>query len=188
MKILRIALKAALAAAALLYPFWMWQCLERFGLAPAAGLLALMAAARAAADRTRRTVVPAALAAALAAASLLWEAEAPLALYPVLMNAFFLWLFASSLSETPVVEQLARLRERTLLPEAVRWCRGVTKAWCAFFVGNGLIALATVLAGDRELWVAWNGFGSYLAMGALFAGEWLLRRRMQRRLGQARKR
>lgn len=181
MTIARTALKAALAAAALLYPFWMWWTLEHWGLAPAAGLLALLAALRAASDRTRRTIIPAALAAALALIALFWQAEAPLALYPVLMNAFFLWLFASSLSDTPAVEALARLKEKNLPPEAVRWCRGVTKVWCAFFIVNGSMALATVLIGDRDLWLAWNGFGSYIAMGALFAGEWLLRQRMQRR-------
>lgn len=75
----------------------------------------------------------------------------------------------------------ARLRTPDLPPEGVRWCRGVTQVWCGFFVLNGCVALATVLYGDRGLWMIWNGCVSYVLIGILFAGEFLLRRIRMRR-------
>ena len=51
----------------------------------------------------------------------------------------------------------------------------------AFFIGNGGIALVTALYGDMSLWTAWNGMISYLLMGMLMAGEWLVRQRVSKR-------
>ncbi|MGV2398888.1 MAG UNVERIFIED_CONTAM: hypothetical protein MIL04_25265, partial [Klebsiella aerogenes] len=59
--------------------------------------------------------------------------------------------------------------------------RRVTQIWCAFFIGNGGIALVTALYGDMSLWTAWNGMISYLLMGMLMAGEWLVRQRVIKR-------
>jgi len=59
----------------------------------------------------------------------------------------------------------------------VRYTRQVTRIWCAFFAVNALIAAWTALWATREVWALYNGFFAYLAMGALFAGEWILRRR-----------
>lgn len=91
------------------------------------------------------------------------------------MNALGLVLFAGSLRTRPIIERFARMKHPNLPPEGVRWCRKVTVVWCVFFVLNGSAALATVLSGDRDLWTLYNGFVSYLLMGLLFAGEWLLR-------------
>ena len=61
---------------------------------------------------------------------------------------------------------------------ASRYTRRVTLAWCAFFVVNGAIAAWTAVYSSREAWVLYNGVIAYLAMGTLFAGERLLRRRL----------
>ena len=50
-----------------------------------------------------------------------------------------------------------------------------------FFIVNGSIALLTALYGDMALWTAWNGMIAYLLIGALMAGEWLVRRRVMKR-------
>ncbi len=49
------------------------------------------------------------------------------------------------------------------------------------FIVNGSIALFTALYGDMALWTAWNGMIAYLLIGALMAGEWLVRRRVIKR-------
>jgi uncharacterized membrane protein len=53
-----------------------------------------------------------------------------------------------------------------------------------FFIVNGSIALFTALHGDMSIWTAWNGMLSYLLMGMLMAGEWLVRRRVMKRDNQ----
>lgn len=178
---MRAFARGALALAAALYPLWAWWGLSRWGLSSVALLLALLAALRFALLPSRRTVAAALLAAALALLSLFCGTSAPLLWYPVAVNAGLLFIFASSLSSTPVVERIARLRDRNLPEAAVRWCRRTTAAWCVFFTANGVIALATVLSGDMELWALWNGCLSYAAVGLMLAGEWILRRRAMKR-------
>lgn len=126
----------------------------------------------------RRAVLPAA--ALLALAALLWRGNDPIWVlcYPVFMNALMLGLFAASLWNPPsAVERLARLRHPDLPPESVAYTRQVTRIWCGFFTANGGIAAWTAFAASREAWVLYNGLIAYLLMGALFAGEWLYRRR-----------
>lgn len=78
----------------------------------------------------------------------------------------------------PMVERLARIREPQLSPAGVRYTRKVTKVWCGFFICNGAVALFTVLYVDLRLWTLWNGMLSYILMGTLMAGEWLVRQRV----------
>ena len=54
----------------------------------------------------------------------------------------------------------------------------MTLVWCGFFVGNGTMALFTVLHGDMHLWTLWNGMVAYILMGMLMAAEWLVRQRV----------
>ena len=101
--------------------------------------------------------------------------------YPVVVNSLMLALFGGSMfSAMPLVERLARLREPDLPPRGVVWTRRVTQLWCVFFIFNGSIALATCLSNNLLWWTWWNGLVSYLLMGLLMAGEWLLRQRLRR--------
>ena len=118
----------------------------------------------------------------LCIASYLLKTHQLLLFYPVVVNAVMLAVFGGSLwSPMPIVERLARLREPALPDTGVRYTRRVTQIWCAFFIINGGIALFTALHGDMPLWTAWNGMLSYLLMGTLMAGEWLVRRRVIKR-------
>ena len=104
-----------------------------------------------------------------------------LCLASVVLRALLLLLFAGSLfSPMPLVERLARLREPQLPPRGVRYTRRVTQLWCGFFIFNGSVALTTCLLSNIRLWTLWNGCISYVLMGALMGGEWLLRQRMRR--------
>lgn len=106
--------------------------------------------------------------------------------YPLIVNlGFLLFFFLSLFQEQTVCERIARKLwayqhpQQSFPPEAIRYTRRVTQVWCGFFVLNGLIALLTIgLAhgGDWRAWGWWNGLGSYIAMGVLFALEFLYRK------------
>jgi len=105
----------------------------------------------------------------------------PLKLYPVLINCALLVAFGYSLVSPPsIVERLARVTDPILPPEAVIYCRRVTQVWCAFFVFNGSVALGTALWASEAVWSLYTSVISYLLMGALFGGEYLVRRRFKR--------
>lgn len=179
---MRTALRLLAGALLALYPFWVWHTLPRWGLLPAAALLAAASFVRALARRSREDFGLFAIALALSGLSLFLDAEEPVRFYPAAVNAFLLWIFASSLAKgrMPMIERFARLADPALPEAGVRWCRRVTAVWCGFFVVNGSIALATVFL-SRDLWLLWNGCLSYAAIGTLLLGEWLLRRIVQKR-------
>lgn len=182
----RSAVRILCSTAVLLYPFWAWWGLSHCGIAQVVTLLAAVATLRAFVAPAPGTRLVALAACGLTAAALLFEDATPALLYPVIVNTAMLGLFATSLfSNQTIVERLARLRTPDLPPEGVRWCRGVTLLWCGFFIVNGLIALGTVIHGDLNLWALWNGFLSYIAMGSLFAGEWVARTFVQRQRRKA---
>jgi uncharacterized membrane protein len=124
------------------------------------------------------------LAGALAVLAWAGDTALPLKLYPVAMNAALLGAFALSLWRPPsLVETIARRREPRLPPEGVAYTRRVTQAWCVFFLLNGSVALATALGASDEIWMLYNGLLAYGLIGAMFAGEWLVRRRVRRQWG-----
>lgn len=115
----------------------------------------------------------------LGLAVLATNSEVLLRLYPAVISASMLILFGVTLIHPPtMVERFARLQEQELSPASVRYTRHVTFAWCAFFVANGAVAAWTALFASRETWAVYNGVIAYVAMGTLFAGERLLRRRL----------
>ena len=184
----RTILKILLGALLVAFPFWAFFGLTRFGLVPVALGLLLIAALRLVVSFSKTTLLQGAFVLALALLAILFRAERAVLLYPVLMNAFFLFIFASSLlpGSIPAAERFARLKEKILPPEGVRWCRGVTMAWCVFFLLNGGIALWTVFLEDKQYWTLWNGFASYIAIGLMFAAEYALRRLWMRKKNRAR--
>ncbi|MFV5490573.1 septation protein IspZ [Acinetobacter sp. ASP199] len=112
--------------------------------------------------------------------SLILQDQQWLKLYPVLMSVGSCVIFATTLLRPPsMIERFARLAEPDLPPEGVAWTRQVTKVWCGFFIINALIALYTVYAASMQIWVLYNGFISYMLMGILLLGEYLLRKRQQ---------
>ncbi|WP_109512080.1 hypothetical protein [Pseudomonas ovata] len=170
-----------LVLAGVLYPFAVYAGLEHFAPWQFALLLGSLWLARALTGERR----PGSLAMALVALGfclLLALLDSPLLLrwYPVLISAFMLCLFGASLMRgMPIVERLARLSEPDLPEVAVRYTRQVTGVWCAFFLGNGLIAASLTLWAPLHWWALYTGLISYGLMGLLFAGEWTVRRRVR---------
>ena len=109
-------------------------------------------------------------------------------LYPVIVNAFFFAAFAWSILRPPtMVWRFATLRDKKLASHPERpsieiYCRKVTLVWCTFFVFNALAALYTAVRASDALWSIYNGMISYILMGILFAGEYLIRRRVMKSL------
>lgn len=128
------------------------------------------------------TLITALAGSVLCAASWVLNAQHWLLWYPVVINLVMLLVFGGSLwSSMPLVERIARLREPHLSPHAIRYTRNVTRVWSLFFIVNGSIALGTVLRGDMTLWSAWNGVISYILIGLLMTGEWIVRQQVKKR-------
>ncbi len=101
--------------------------------------------------------------------------------YPVCMNALMFVLFSTSLLRPPsIIERIARLKTPDLPEAGIAYTRKVTMVWCGFFVMNGSMALYTVLSTGMGFWALYNGLISYSLMGLLFAGEYRVRRNVQR--------
>lgn len=144
----------------------------------AAGLIGLLAARLVFAVVTRRKTAPAFwIAGAGALLLVIASPAAGLKAYPILVSLSFAAVFSYSLLFPPtMIERIARLREPDLPSSAVPYLRKVTLAWLGFFLINAAISAATALSGSLALWTLYNGFISYLAMGALFVGEMIVRR------------
>lgn len=116
----------------------------------------------------------------IAGLAILNDSKVALHFYPVLVNVSLLVVFGFSLYWPPtIVERMARLTEPTLDAHGVHYTRRVTQVWCVFFIANGAISSWTALIDNEKIWTLYNGFISYILMGALFAGEWLVRRRVR---------
>ncbi|MES2018962.1 MAG: hypothetical protein V4484_20920 [Pseudomonadota bacterium] len=165
-----------------LYPLAIWLGQGRVEPRWLALLLLLAAAARLPALKVSRVARWSVACALLLAAGAVWaNALLPLKLYPVLVNAVLLAAFGYSLASPPsMVERMARLTEPDLPPAAIAYTRVVTQVWCAFFIVNGSIALGTAIWASPAVWSLYTGVISYVLMGLLFAGEYLVRLRFKR--------
>jgi len=167
-------------AATLLYPLIVYAGLRHASPRVMAFALVGVALLRAGTLRGKPAWLAMVLAALLLAVAVFLSGETlPLKLYPALVNGVMLAVFAWSLLYPPtVVERIARLREPELPPSGVAYTRRVTMAWCLFFVVNGALALATAWWASDAVWALYNGGIAYLLIGLMFAGEWLVRRRV----------
>lgn len=174
--------KWGLGLLTLSYPVVVYLGLQHWS--PRAMTLVLVALVllRAGSSRQAGWRATALIAAALAAVVLATDSALPLKFYPVLVNATMLVVFGWTLRHPPtLIERLARLREPDLPPRGVAYTRRVTQAWCLFFIANGTIAAVTALFASDRVWALYNGAIAYVLIGAMFAGEWLVRQRVMAR-------
>lgn len=162
------------------YPLVIYLGLRHYSPRVMALALVALALLRAGTSRQAGWRAMALLAAVLALAVLVSDHALPLKLYPVLVNVAMLGVFGWSLWHPPsLVERLARLREPDLPPRGVAYTRRVTQAWCVFFACNGTIAAVTAFAASDRVWALYNGAIAYGLIGAMFLGEWLVRRHVR---------
>ena len=176
----RRAASLALAGAALAYPPLVYAGLRAL---PALGLgIALLAAiaARLALSPSGPFATALAAGAVAFATLLLLEPVAALRAWPVLLSLALAAVFAWSLRHPPsAIERIARITKPDLPPEGVAYTRKVTAVWLCFFLANAAIAAWTALFARLETWTLYNGLVSYLIIGAIFAVEWAVRRRVR---------
>ncbi len=95
---------------------------------------------------------------------------------PVLVSLVFLAGFATTLRRgLPVAERFARMQVDDLSDAEVRYCRNVTRAWCVFFFVNGGLTAALAVLAPLAWWALYTGLLSYVAIGAMFTIEYLVR-------------
>ena len=171
------ALGASICLLGLVYPFAVYIGVERWPSAWLPAAMALLWLARALllpANRPGGRWLPSlAVAGCLALAAV--DSPAALRAYPVMMNALLLAVFGISLLRGQTVIERHGCAMPTCPPLACA-TRRITQAWCAFFLLNGLAA-AILAAWGTCAWAWYNGAISYVLMGALLAGEWLIRPR-----------
>ncbi|AHF90658.1 DNA gyrase subunit B [Opitutaceae bacterium TAV5] len=180
------------ALALILYPVAVYAGLNAWGVGTLAPLLLAMFVLRLLRSRPKAPVFfPVAALLALAGgllALLSWTLKQSgwLLWYPVAASLVLLGLFGWTLLRPPsFAERVARLADPVLPPAAVVYTRNVTRIWCVFFFVNALVALGTCLSGDLRLWTLYNGAISYALVGLLAGCEWLVRRKLRRRLRMA---
>jgi acyl-coenzyme A synthetase/AMP-(fatty) acid ligase/uncharacterized membrane protein/3-hydroxymyristoyl/3-hydroxydecanoyl-(acyl carrier protein) dehydratase len=111
-----------------------------------------------------------------------------LKLYPLLMNILFLAAFGGTLFFPPsMIFRFATMQDKTIIgslneKRVAAYCRKVTVVWCGFFVFNGSMAAWTIFSGSDALWSVYNGGISYILIGVLFAGEFMVRKVVQKKM------
>lgn len=97
--------------------------------------------------------------------------------YPVIVSAVMLAQFSWTLkSPPPMVERFARMQTNDLNAAEITYCRSVTVIWSLFFAVNGAACAVLALFGPRSAWALYTGLISYVLMGLLFAGEFVVRK------------
>jgi 3-hydroxymyristoyl/3-hydroxydecanoyl-(acyl carrier protein) dehydratase len=62
------------------------------------------------------------------------------------------------------------------------YCKKVTIVWLVFIFFNGSMAAWTIFSGSDAFWAVYNGGVSYILMGILFAGEFIVRKKVQKNM------
>jgi acyl-coenzyme A synthetase/AMP-(fatty) acid ligase len=107
------------------------------------------------------------------------------------MNMLFLITFGITLFQPPsMIYRFAIIQDKTI-PNSTGekkiavYCRKVTVVWTAFFILNGSMAGWTILSGSNMFWSVYNGGISYILIGVLFAGEYMVRKKVQKNIPKA---
>lgn len=120
----------------------------------------------------------------LLAAATAFDVVALALLVPVGVSLALLATFGSTLVwGPPIIERFAHLTVEDLSDAELRWCRGWTWGWSAFFVVNGSVALFTALWSTLQIWTTYNSIIAYLLMGSMFGVEYSIRKFRFGRLG-----
>ena len=94
---------------------------------------------------------------------------------PVIVSGYLLWTFSASLRDgMPMIERFARIVEEDLPDFTIPYCRKVTIVWCVFLAANSLCVLVLALTASIEWWALYSGLISYLLIGAIFIGEFVV--------------
>ena len=102
------------------------------------------------------------------------------------MNILFLGAFSFTLFHPPsMIFRFAVMQDKSIPnspgeKKIAGYCRKVTIVWIVFFIFNGTMAGLTIFSGSDFLWSFYNGGISYILIGLLFAGEFMVRKQFQK--------
>nr|AGS53041.1 FIGfam138462: acyl-CoA synthetase, AMP-(fatty) acid ligase [uncultured bacterium contig00031] len=65
------------------------------------------------------------------------------------------------------------------------YCKKVTVVWVVFFICNGSMAAWSIFSGSGIFWAVYNGAVSYILMGILFTVEFIVRKKVQKKMTKA---
>ena len=111
-----------------------------------------------------------------------------LKLYPLAVCGTFLFVFGMSVfSPTNIIFRFATLQDKTILSSPYkkrveRYCLKVTLVWCVFFILNGAAAVWTAFFASERVWAFYNGGVSYIIMGLIFAIEFIIRIKVNKKM------
>jgi uncharacterized membrane protein len=117
---------------------------------------------------------------AIGAASLLLDSRLIIKLYPALADLAYITILATSFFFPPPFAfyfiDIFDKSIKTKLPAKrfERYCRKATMVWCVFFFVDGILATVTAYGCSDMVWGIYNGGVTYVIMGLLFAGEFVL--------------
>lgn len=95
--------------------------------------------------------------------------------YPPLCNGFvFIVFFISLFTKETVIQKIAKACGDRLDKPAWIYTRNLTYIWCFFMFINFLISIWTIFQSDK-IWILYNGCISYILIGALLGGEYVIR-------------
>ena len=102
-----------------------------------------------------------------------------LLLPPLAVNLGLAWLFGRTLTggREALVTRFARLGNDCLEPAVVTYTRRLTGVWVAFFLAMAAVSAALAAFGAHWAWAWFTAVGNYLCVAALFAIEYVYRRR-----------
>lgn len=111
-----------------------------------------------------------------------------LKLYPLAVCGTFFFVFAMSLASPPnIIFRFATLQDKSILGSPFKgrveaYCKKVTLVWCGFFILNSLAAAWTAFYGSERAWAVYNGGLSYIIMGLIFAVEFFIRKKVNKKM------
>ena len=113
---------------------------------------------------------------------ILLNSEFLLRFYPVIMSLGFSMLFAFSLtSKTTLVERFAKMTRQDYPQQALGYMRSLTKVWAVLLLFNAMIAAYTACCASLKFWTLYNGFLAYFLIAGFVLFEYIFRCYYRRR-------
>ena len=98
---------------------------------------------------------------------------------PVCVNLGLAWVFGHTLApgREALITRFARMEDPQPGPAVLAYTRRLTWVWVVFFLAMAAVSAALAASGAHEAWVWFTAVGNYLCVAALFAVEYVYRRR-----------
>jgi len=98
---------------------------------------------------------------------------------PVCINLGLAWVFGHTLARgrEALVTRFARMEKPQPDPAVIAYTRRLTWVWTMFFLTMAAVSAALAASGAHAAWVWFTAVGNYLCVAALFAVEYVYRRR-----------